>query len=408
MRGLPRLGFLGFPHLALILAWQAHPELVSAALLVGSPAAFGREAVLAASEAAAARGVHPGQDFRQAELACPEAVRLRADQVALARLREQLLMALYDCSPLVELSDDTGAYVDLGGRDPRWQTEAARASHLGRAVQQLLGPAPAVGVGQSRFVAQAAAARAGSGRIRLVPPGAAAAFLADWPVTRLPLPPRTVDQLLGFGLRTCGDCLAIPLPDLQRQLGPDGLMLHRLCLGQDAATIHPRRELPPCSVRRVLAGVVENSESLRFGAPELAALLASELAHLNLASGRLRLLLLDEDAAEGVVRSDQPGVCCAEVTTPSLVATAEELLPPILGLLSRARGRALVVELHALDLAPPPVAQRRLWAVAEGRGEEIGRAVARLRERFGPELVWRVELRPLHPGDIPEERLVWS
>ncbi len=408
MRAPSRLGFLGFPHLALILVWRAHPELVSEAVLVGASTVAGREVVLAASSAARARGAHPGQDFRQAELACPEAVRLRADPIAVDRLREQLLLALYDFSPLVELVDDSEAYLDLGGRDPRWETEAARAAHLGRSVQRILGSAPAVGVGQSRFVARAAAARAGSGRIRLVPYGAAASFLADQPVAGLPLPPRTVEQLLGFGLLTCGDCATIPLPDLQRQLGPDGITLHRLCLGQDTAALTPRRETPPCAVRKVLAGVVENSESLRFGAPELAAMLAAELARRNLASGRLRLLLLDEDAAGGMVGAGQPGVFCDEVATPARVATSQELLPPILSLLSRVRCRVLIVELQALDLAPPPAAQTRLWAVADGRREEIGRAVARLQERFGPELVWRVELRPQHPGDIPEERLVWS
>ncbi len=408
MRRPARLGCLGFPHLALVVAWRAHPELASEAVLIRASTKFGREVVLAASSAARARGAHPGQDFRQAELACPEAVRLRADPLALDELRERLLLALYDFSPLVELADDGEAYLDLGGRDLRWDTEAARAAHLGRSVQRVLGSAPAVGVGQSRFVARAAAARAGPGRIRLVPPGGAASFLADQPVTGLPLPPRTVEQLLGFGLLTCGDCATIPLPDLQRQLGPDGITLHRLCLGQDTATLTPRREIPPCAVRKVLAGVVENSEALRFGAPELATMLAAELARRNLASGRLRLRLLDEDAAGGAAGPEQPGVFCDEVATPARMATAQELLPPILSLLSRARCRALIVELQALDLGPPQAAQAPLWALAEGRREEIGRAVARLQERFGPELVWRAELRPEHPGDIPEERLVWS
>ena len=408
MSAQSRLGFLEFPHLALILTWRAHPELAAEAVLVGAATAAGREVVLAASEAARARGAHPGQDFREAELACPEAVRLRSDPVALDRLREQLLLVLYDYSPLVELGDDQGAYVDLGGRDLRWETEAARASQLGRAVQRILGFPPAVGVGQSRFVARSAAIRAGSGRIRLVPHGTAASFLADHPVASLPLAPRTVEQLLGFGLRTCGDCITIPLPELQRQLGPDGIALHRLCLGQDSARVIPRLKTPPCAVRKVLAGVVENSEALRFGAPELAAMLAAELTRRQLASGRLRLRLLDEDAAGGTEGSGQPGVFCSEIATPAPVATAQELLPPILSLLSRARCRVLIVELQALDLVPPPAAQLQLLELSEVRREEIGGAAARLRERFGSELVWRVALRPKHPGDIPEERLVWN
>ncbi len=403
-----RLACVSFSHLALILAWRDHPELTSEAVLVGSCSRDGRGIVLAASAAAQAMGAHIGQDLRQAELACPEAVRLRADPIRMDQLREQLRAALYECSPLVELTTDSQVYLDLGGRDARWATEAARSAHLGRSVQQVLGVPPSVGVGQSRFVALVASSKAGPGRVRRVPYGAVADFLSDWPVSMLPLPPRTVERLQGFGLQSCGDCISIPLPDLQRQLGADGLTLHRLCLGQDSALISPWREAPPCGVRRVLAGVVEDSESLRFGAAELAERLAAKLSCRGRASGRLRLLLLDEDAAEGVVTAAQPGVFWDEIEPPAPVATAEELLPPILSLFARARCRALVIEIHALDLTQPPATQSPLWAVGGARSADIGRAAARLAQRFGPELVWRVEVRAGHPGDIPEERLVWS
>lgn len=407
MKGEALLGCLRFPHLRLLLAWRDHPELIPEAVVVSGFGPSDRIVVKAASEAAMAAGVHLGQDASQAEMASPGAVRLQDEHPRLEGVREQLLAVLYDFSPLVEIRGDSQVYLDLGGRDPRWATKAARASQLGRAVQRVLGVAPAVGVGQSRFVALAAARRAGAGRIRLVPRGAAPTFLSTWPVAELPLPPKTVAQLLGFGLLTCGDCLAIPLADLQRQLGPAALTLYRLCLGQDGAAINPRRKPPPCAVRKVLAGVVENTEALRFGAPELAAMLAQELARLGLACGRLRILLLDEDATGGELGLGQPGVFMDEITIPTPAVTAEDLLHPILSLLARARCRVLTIELQALSLTPPPQVQSQLWAVGDTTRDEIGRAVARLHERFGQSLVWRVGLRPGHPGDVPEERLIW-
>lgn len=407
MKGETLLGCLRFPHLRLLLAWRDHPELIPEAVVVSGFGPSDRMVVKAASEAAMAAGVHLGQDASQAEMASPGAVRLQDEHPRLEGVREQLLAVLYDFSPLVEIRGDSQVYLDLGGRDPRWATKAARASQLGRAVQRVLGVAPAVGVGQSRFVALAAARRAGAGRIRLVPRGAAPTFLSTWPVAELPLPPKTVAQLLGFGLLTCGDCLAIPLADLQRQLGPAALTLYRLCLGQDGAAINPRRKPPPCAVRKVLAGVVENTEALRFGAPELAAMLAQELARLGLACGRLRILLLDEDATGGELGLGQPGVFMDEITIPTPAVTAEDLLHPILSLLARARCRVLTIELQALSLTPPPQVQSQLWAVGDTTRDEIGRAVARLHERFGQSLVWRVGLRPGHPGDVPEERLIW-
>jgi hypothetical protein len=49
-----------------------------------------------------------------------------------------------------------------------------------------------------------------------------------------------------------------------------------------------------------------------------------------------------------------------------------------------------------------------MWQGRVADREVIQRAVNRLHDRFGKGLVWRVEVRPGHPGDVPEERLSWS
>lgn len=394
----PRLACASFSHLALSLAWRAHPELRGEAVLVGPERKPGRgEVVLAASEAAVAGGAVPGGEWRQAVISCPDAVRLPVDEAMIAELRWELRLALQDLSPLVEWVDDTLTYLDITARDLRLPTEAALASRLGRELQRLLLVPPRVGVGQSRFTAWAAARAADPGHARLVPMGQAAHFLAALPVEVLPLPGSLKERLRDFGLTTCGDCAAIPLPLLQRQFGPEGLLLHRLCLGRDRATVNPWVTPPPCGVRRVLAGPVEDAEALRFGAPELAAELAAELTRRNLAAGRLRLLL----GGEG-------GDSWELISPPSPAMTEEELLPLVLSLMARARRPVQVVEFQALDLVLPPARQRQLFPTGGDRRVEIERAAARLGERFGRGLVWRVEARPEHPGDVPDERLVWS
>ena len=393
----PRLACAIFPHLALSLAWRAHPELREEAVLVGPERRpGGGEVLLAASEAAVAGGAVPGGEWRQAVISCPDAARFRVEETAISDLRWELRLALQDISPMVEWVDDTLAYLDAGARDLRWPTEAALASRLGRELQRLLLVPPRVGVGQSRFTAWAAALAADPGRARLVPPGGAPHFLAELPVEVLPLSGAVKERLREFGLTTCGDCAAIPLPLLQRQFGPEGLLLSRLCLGRDRATVNPWVSPPPCGVRRVLAGPVEDTEALRFGAPELAAELAVELAQRNLAAGRLRLLVGGEGAESWEL-----------ISPPSPAMTKEELLPLVLSLMARVRRPVEVVELQALELVAPPVRQRQLFPTGGDRREEIERAAARLSERFGSGLVWRVAVRPEHPGDVPEERLAW-
>jgi nucleotidyltransferase/DNA polymerase involved in DNA repair len=402
-----RLACLTFPHLALVLVWRAHPELKGEPVLVGGAGPGGRRVVLATSPAARAKGVRTGQDWRRAEVLCPQAARLDADLAAVAELRRQGRLALGSCSPLVEWGDDTSAYVDLAGSDPVRPEEGVRAAHCGRVLKEALGTTPRVGVGSSRFAAWAAAQQAAPGRVRLVPSGRTAEFLATWPVTELPIPQEMAERLMQFGLRTCGDCAAVTMVDLQRQFGPDGILLHRLCRGLDSAWIDPWREPPPCGVRRVLAGGVDDSESLRFGAAELARGLAQELSRQGRAAGRIRLILRGDDGSQPLV--DQKA-WWGEVAPPAPMATADELLGPLLNLFRQARPQAPVgvVEVQAFDLVAPPVSQVGLWQGRAANREVVQRAVERLHDRFGRGLVWRVEVRPGHLGDVPEERLVWS
>lgn len=404
-----RLACFTFPHLALVLALRAHPELSGEPVLVGGRGRGGRQVVVTASPAAWAKGVRPGQEWRRAEVLCPLAVRLDADRTAVAELRRQARLALAGCSPLVEWGDDASAYVDLTGSDPLRLEESSRAAHCGRALQGALGVPPSVGVGPSRFSAWAAAQSAAPGRVRLVPEGKAAEFLANWPVAALPIPPEVGERLIQFGLRTCGDCTTITMVDLQRQFGPDGILVHRLCRGLDSAQIDPWREPPPCGVRRVLAGGVEDSESLRFGAAELARGLAQELLQQGRAAGRIRLILRGGDESQ-LSSPVERQAWWGEVAPPTPLATADELMGPLLSLFGRARplSPVTVVELEALDLVAPPVTQVGLWQGRAVDREVVQRAVDRLHDRFGTGLVWRVEVRPGHPGDVPEERFAWS
>ncbi len=399
-----RLACLSFPHLALLLAWRAHPELCGEALLVGGPALGGRRSVLAVSDPARALGVREGQDWRRAELLCPRAVRLQADLEALAELRRQARLALSGCSPMVEWAADSSAYVDLSGEE-RGRSEAVRAAGCGRALREGVGLTPGVGVGQSRFTAWAAARSAAPGRVRIVPPGRAAEFLARLPVAQLPISEATVERLLQFGLSSCGDCASISPAELQRQFGPEGLLLHRLCRGQDPARLEVWHQPPPCGVRRVLAGGVEDAESLRFGASELAQGLAQELALRGRAAGRIRLTLRGEEDGGG-----DPRAWWSEVAPPLPLASAGDLLGPLLGLFGRIHPSSPVqaVELEALELVAPPRHQEGLWPGPGAGRETVQRAVDRLHDRFGKGLVWRVGIRPGHPGDVPEERLAWS
>ncbi|HVA21815.1 MAG TPA: hypothetical protein VNN74_06950 [Candidatus Micrarchaeia archaeon] len=408
----PRLACLRFPHLALVRAWRVHPELRDEAVVVFGPGPGGQPVVTAASAAAQAAGVTRGQPLGQAEAACPGAARLPQDLLGMAELRRAALTALADCSPLVEWTDDATVHLDGTGRHLRHPDEASWAAACGRQLDAQLGVPPAVGVGESRFTAHAAATAAGPGRVRRVAPGKAAAFLAPVAVAELPISAEARDRLCAFGLHTCGDCAAVPAADLQRQLGPEGLFVHRLACGRDLAQLRPWREPPVFGVRLVLAGTVVDREALRFVAPRLAEAVAGRLREAGRAAGRLRLVLRAQDDPDAPVAAGPPYTGCwwGERIPPQPVATAAELLPVVLGLIGSALPEepVLVLELCALELQPIPTRQVDLWHRHDADREAIAQAAARLHDRFGPGLVWQVRLREGAPDDLPERRLAWA
>ena len=94
--------------------------------------------------------------------------------------------------------------------------------------------------------------------------------------------------------------------------------------------------------------------------------------------------------------------CLFDGVTSEMRIYREEIFGPVLSVMRVPHFQ------QALDLVAPPAAQALLWPGGNARREEITQSVARLHDRFGAELVWRVSVKVGHPGDVPEERLVWS
>ena len=122
-----------FPHLALVAAWRCHPELRSEPVVVGGAPEL-RLPVLAASVAARASGVLPGQPLREAQQRCPGAAFVAIDEAAVTRLREELLTLLYRLAPTVEVGDET-AWCDLGGRHAAHADGTGWAVAIARSIQ---------------------------------------------------------------------------------------------------------------------------------------------------------------------------------------------------------------------------------------------------------------------------------
>ncbi len=142
------------------------------------------------------------------------------------------------------------------------------AQEMGRFLRRETHLAPAIGLAQQRFAAQVAATVSRANRLRLVPAGEDAAFLAGRPINFLPLEGETLRRLRLLGVRTLGDLAKLPRAAVVTQFGPAIEPLHRLAAGQASdRPLNPARAgrqheqvtqtfEPPVADRLVLEAVV--------------------------------------------------------------------------------------------------------------------------------------------------------
>jgi nucleotidyltransferase/DNA polymerase involved in DNA repair len=394
---MSRILIARFAHLGLIAAWRRHPELRNEPVVVGGEPVL-RLPVLAASAAAEAAGVRPGQPLRQAQQLCPAAVFVALDGGMTERLRAAALDALCAEAPAVELGD-AQACCDISGRHVRHRTEAAWAAAVARALTAALGgEAPSVGVAGSRFVAWTAAGKSAPRHIRRVPPGEEAAFLAPLPIGLLPVDGDVLARLSALGLDCLGAVAGLHPADLQRQFGDDGLVAHRYARGEDDVPVTPESAPRTLAERLILDGPVADREAIRFCARRVCDSLGDRLRRRGLVAERLDLVL-ECDAGTAATASRVP---------PVAAGSAEELWPVVLGLLGAAEPVAPVtaLRLEASRLGAARGRQVDLWRRGDAAHDAVARTVARLGDRFGAQTVLRPRLA-LDPGDIPERRFSW-
>jgi nucleotidyltransferase/DNA polymerase involved in DNA repair len=416
----PRLLCARFSHLGLVAAWRRHPELRDEPVVLLDTVDALASRVVAASEAAHAAGVRPGQQLRQARQHCPGAVLLAVDAAAVEELRSALLATLCELAPAVELGDEE-AWCDLSGRHALLGGELAWAAAVARGLADALagppgqpgvsarGTLPAVGLGSTRHVAQVAARLASPGRVRRVRPGEEAAVLAPLPVGVLPADPVVLARLGDLGLDRVGQVAALSPADLQRQFGPAGLALLRLARGEVEEPLDPYRQPRVMAERTVLDGPVSDLEVLRRCAERAAAVLGGQLLARGLVATRVELTLEPETCAGAAAGPAGSNAWSGWRVPPVPAGSVADLWPAVLGLLGSVRptGPVAALRLLAGGLEPAAGRQTDMWRRGDASRDAIAIAVTRLRDRFGAETVLHPRLA-VDPGDLPERRFVWE
>lgn len=365
--------------------------LVVAGLADRPSAAVVANRVVATSAAARSEGVRLGQRRREAQACCPELVVVPGDPLAEARAFEQVVAAVAEITPRVEVTRPgacafpaRAAARYFGGEGALVREVAGVAGAATVAVALAAGgrapePPCRVGIADGAFAARLAA-RAGA----VVPRGATPSWLAGFPIGVLAMP-SLADLLRRLGISTLGALAALDEGVVSARFGADGAAAHRLARGLDARPLALGEPPADLSVRIELDPPVERADALAFAAVGLAEELIARLAPRGLAATQLVVEAETEhgEALRRCWRGDRP------FTARAMVERVRWQLEGWLeGPATEAPSAGVtLVGLAVTEAVPDEGRQLDLDGRATGASRQVERGLARVQGLLGHEAV---------------------
>lgn len=290
------LWFPDWPVTALALAASSPPDPAEPVAVVRA------NVVLACSAAARAEGVRVGRRRRDAQAACPS-LRIVADDPdrdvrgfsPLVRRIEAVAPGVQIVRPGLCLLRARGPARYYGG-----EPEAARVMLDVLAEAGVTGVLAAVADGP--FTAEQAARSlerrsldepSDDGSVRIVAPGASAAFLAPLPVTALD-DPDLASMLARLGVHTLGEFAALDVERVHDRLSDHGARLHALAGGADSRAVTPRVPPPELAREAAFEPPLELADQVAFAVRQTADAFTAALAAVSLVCTEVRVELYDE------------------------------------------------------------------------------------------------------------------
>ncbi len=190
--------------------------------------------IITCSYEARAYGVHTGMRLREARLLCPGLVQRSTRPRVYAALSTDIMAALQDISPDVEVYSVDEAFLDV----THCQSLHGSPERMGRMVmdkvQAVSGLPCSVGVSGDKTTAKFAANLVKPSGFTVIPPWETRARLEHEPVTVLSGIAKGIGGFLAErGALTCGDVGRLPVSVLGAHLGNLGRRIWLMCQGED-------------------------------------------------------------------------------------------------------------------------------------------------------------------------------
>ena len=256
--------------------------------------------VFACSASARIEGVQRGLRVREAQARCPDLIVRPYEQQLDTRSFEVVVTAIEELMPGVQVIRPGVAVIRSRGPARYYGGEQPAGLALVQLLAELGIPGARVGVADGPFTAEQAARTATTTkRVRVIPEGASAEFLAGLPVNLIEQP-QLVTLLRRLGISTLGGFAALPANDVLGRFGPAGAHVHALAGGLDSRPIVPH--VPPDELDAVVAfePALDRVDQVTFGVRAAADDFVQRLVAAHLVCTTLRVEIETDALAGGV------------------------------------------------------------------------------------------------------------
>ncbi|MFZ6990863.1 DNA polymerase Y family protein [Curtobacterium sp. RRHDQ66] len=284
-----------------IVLWCPDWPVIAAARAAGVPpeqpfAVVSKGQVFASSASARQSGVVRGLRVREAQARCPELVVQPYDEGLDHRAFEPVIRAVEAAVPGVEVLRPGTVALRSRGPARYYGGERAAAATLAGIAADHGAPAVRAGVADTPFAADQAArarpVRPGE-RVRIVPVGGSAEFLADLPLGVLG--DADLAMVLGrLGIATLGEFAAFTDEQVRDRFGVAGAFLHRLAGGRDPREISSRPVPPELRVEAAFEPPLDRADQIAFAFRRTADDFAARLRAAGLVATTIRVGIVDE------------------------------------------------------------------------------------------------------------------
>jgi len=364
-------------------AFYASVEQRDDAALRGRPVVVGgpsrRGVVAAASYEARRFGIHSAMPMAQAMRRCPELVVVRPRIGHYAEVSRQIFAIFESHTPLVEPLSLDEAFLDLTGCERLHGSGPEVARAIKRRVREELELVVSVGVAPSKFVAKVASDLGKPDGLVVVEPGEVQTFLRPLPVRRLfGVGQHTEAILAELGVSTIGELADLPCELLEGRLGGVGVELWQLARGEDARPVVACRAPESIGQEDTFAHDLTDPEAL---GREVQAQADRVAARLRAQGYRARVVVLKVKTSDFKLRTRRRTLPRPSSDGNLLGETARALLRRLLNGLGPVRLTGVTAA--GLEHGEEP-RQLSFDEPQRERGEELGRTLDAIADKFGP------------------------